>query len=113
MTPSEIDQAIAALPDQDHANLCDAAAKHWTFVAQTYALISAALLTFFALSLLAHRLLWWFWPGSLVAATVAVLGLLSCLWVSLKVAMSWRVTDWRMRSAMRRVYRSSASVHAS
>jgi hypothetical protein len=104
MTPSEIDQAIDALPEDEQSELADAAVLDWRFRIQNDLMALVPFGSLYGLALAAHAVLRSFWPGSIIAATIATCLVLGAFWWLMQVLLSLRTTNWRIRRAMRRTY---------
>lgn len=106
MSPEETDQAIEALPDSEHERLCDAAVQHWRFRAQNWALPVAIFAIMFALAFAMRVVVKSYWPGSLAVATFAILVWHGIFFGMIRFVLSMRFTEWRIRWATRREYKS-------
>ncbi len=104
MSPKEIDQAIDSLSEPTYSELSEFALKHWKFRSEYYALLIAVVAVFFVLCFSALRFVPKLWPGSVLVSIVTTLGLILVLLLMLKAVLSFRLTNWRVRRALRREF---------
>lgn len=105
-----IDEAIDALPDDEHESLCNAAAQSWQFRWLRWVIPVAVLAIGFLLFFVGRGFLHAHWPRSLPAASVATVLWLAAFYGLIRFAVSLRVTNWFLRMAMHREFKARHGV---
>ena len=100
----KIDSAVEALPEEKWESLRELATSCLRFKLQGLAISVGLFVAVGMLFLLLRQLLWQVAPGSLFATILAAAVWISALIVGLQVLTSLRLSQWRIRLAMRREF---------